>query len=207
MLAYPCRLEPDEGGFLVTCRDVDGILTWGETRAMAEAMAADAIATQLSRAPALQDWPAPSPTPPDEVLVVLPPLLAAKTALRVAMTEAGLDHSGLARRLGVSETAARRLLNFRYRSRIDLIEQALAALGKRLVVEVRRQPRRTRGHGFVSAAPQPTYRTFLSSPARDIRSSSPPHLISISIEPWTNETPSPPSPRSPRRRGSGCSAS
>ena len=116
--------------------DVPGVLTWGESRADAEVMAADAIAAQLTCAAALRDWPAPSAARAGEVVVALLPLLAAKAALWVAMTEYALDKGSLARRLGVSEAAVRRLLSFRHRTRIGLVEQTLGALGKRLVVEV-----------------------------------------------------------------------
>jgi antitoxin HicB len=64
-------------------------------------------------------------------------LTSAKLALYRTMREAGLTPSALARRLGMAEDAARRLLDLDCRSRIEAIEGALAALGKRLVVEIR----------------------------------------------------------------------
>ena len=68
--------------------------------------------------------------------MALPPLLAAKAALWAAMAEAGTSNSALALRLGMSEGMVRRLLNFRHRSHSGQLETALAALGKRLVVDV-----------------------------------------------------------------------
>lgn len=47
------------------------------------------------------------------------------------------DSVSSSRRLGMAEHAARRLLDLDCRSRIEAIEEALAALGKRLVVEIR----------------------------------------------------------------------
>ena len=64
-------------------------------------------------------------------------LIAAKAALYLAMREAGLSNVALARRLGCQETEVRRLLSPRHNSKIGRLEQALAALGKRLVVDVR----------------------------------------------------------------------
>jgi antitoxin HicB len=81
-------------------------------------------------------WPRPPAPREGEVVVALPPLLAAKAALWAAMAEAKIGNSELARRLGLTEGAVRRLLNFRHRSHIGQLETALAALGKRLVVEV-----------------------------------------------------------------------
>ncbi len=43
----------------------------------------------------------------------------------------------LGKRIGVSEGAVRRLLDLDHRSHIGQVETALAALGMRLVVEVR----------------------------------------------------------------------
>jgi antitoxin HicB len=52
------------------------------------------------------------------------------------MWEAGLTAMALAKRLGLSEGAIRRLLDLDHRSHIGQVEAALAALGKRLSVEV-----------------------------------------------------------------------
>jgi antitoxin HicB len=53
------------------------------------------------------------------------------------MREAGLRKADLARRLGWHVPQVDRLLDLRHASRIDQIEAALAALGKRLVIAVR----------------------------------------------------------------------
>jgi ribosome-binding protein aMBF1 (putative translation factor) len=55
---------------------------------------------------------------------------------KAAIEEADVSNSELARRLGVTEGVVRRLLNFRHRWHIGQLETALAALGKRLVVDV-----------------------------------------------------------------------
>ncbi len=68
----------------------------------------------------------------------MPSLPAAKLALYQAMREAGLTNVALGRCLKVSEAAVRRLIDLDHRSHIGQIEGALAALGKRLVVEVER---------------------------------------------------------------------
>lgn len=136
MLAYPCRFTPDEPGFTVTCRDVDGVVTWGADMDEAVAMAQDAIATVLSRAEGPAAWPPASPPEPGEMVVALPARLVAKAALWASMAERGLSRSELARRLGVDEKEVRRLLAFRHPSRIDRLEAALRALGKQLVVDV-----------------------------------------------------------------------
>jgi antitoxin HicB len=58
---------------------------------------------------------------------------AAKLAIYEAMREAGLTQAALAGRLGCDPRQVRRLLDLDHHSRLDT---ALAALGKRLVIEV-----------------------------------------------------------------------
>ncbi len=69
-------------------------------------------------------------------VVILPPLVAAKLALYEAMRAQQMTRTELARRLGLQENAVRRLLDLDHRSHIDQIDRALAALGKRLEVQV-----------------------------------------------------------------------
>lgn len=143
MLAYPCRFEPasrwdpEDRGFVVTCRDVPGCVTQSETIEAAKVMAADAITTLLASANGPHEWPQPSAAEPGELVVALSPRLVAKAALWATMNQMGIGKSELARRLGVDEKEVRRLLSFRHRSRFDRLETALKALGKELVVEVR----------------------------------------------------------------------
>lgn len=67
---------------------------------------------------------------------IAPPLLAAaKLLLLQAMREQDLSNVALARRLGVVEGSVRRLLDLGQRSHVDAVEAALAAAGRRLVVE------------------------------------------------------------------------
>jgi antitoxin HicB len=53
------------------------------------------------------------------------------------MLDAGLRKADLARKLNLSPTVIDRLLSLTHASRIEQIETALAALGKKLVVGVR----------------------------------------------------------------------
>lgn len=53
-----------------------------------------------------------------------------------AMLEAGLRKADLARKLNLTPAQVDRLLSFRYHSRIEQIETALAMLNKRLAVAV-----------------------------------------------------------------------
>ena len=74
-----------------------------------------------------EPWPAPSPVGAGEYLIELPVLILAKLALMRRMHETGTSKVELARLLGVSEGAVRRLLRFDHRSHIGRIEAALRA--------------------------------------------------------------------------------
>lgn len=135
--AYAVELVPEpDGGYVVHCPDVPEALTQGETREEALAEAADALAAALAGyVAARQPVPEPNRVPDGSEVVALPALTAAKLALYTAMREQGISNVALARRLGVTEAAARRLVDPDHSSRIEGVERALAALGRRLVVE------------------------------------------------------------------------
>jgi len=67
-------------------------------------------------------------------LVALPALVAAKTALYSEMRVQGIGNTELAKQLGITEGAVRRLIDPDHRSHIGQVETALGALGQRLVV-------------------------------------------------------------------------
>jgi antitoxin HicB len=66
--------------------------------------------------------------------VALPALTAAKLEAYRAMRAAGLNKKQLAERLGWQPSQVTRLFDGRHASRLDQIEAALKALGRRLVV-------------------------------------------------------------------------
>lgn len=134
---YPCALTPEEGGgFFASFPDVPGANTCGDDRAEALEMAEDALAVALAGyVHERWDIPLPSPATPSQVPVVVPPLVAAKLALYSAMREQGVTNTALAKRLGLSESVVRRLLNPDHRSHISQVEKALRAVGRRLAVE------------------------------------------------------------------------
>jgi len=137
---YAASIEEDEDGQLIVgFRDVPEALTSGETLEEALAEAVDCLVVALDgyvdeRRP--RAIPRPSRSRAGEHAIAVPPLIAAKLALHDAMHAAGLSSVALARRLGVSEPAARRLLDLGHRSRIEDVQVALAKLGRRIEVTV-----------------------------------------------------------------------
>ena len=139
MRAYPARFAPEpEGGFTVTFRDVPEAITWGEDRRQALSMAGDALETALSTYVDRRS-PLPRPSKPrrGETPVSLSALGEAKAALYETMRRQGVGKAALARRLNCHLPQIDRLLDLCHSSKLEQVETALAALGKRLVVEVR----------------------------------------------------------------------
>ena len=135
--AYPCVLTPEEeGGYSVSFPNVPEALTCGDDRDEALAMAEDALAVALGACvQCREDIPVPAPPEPGQEVVAVPLVVAAKLALYSAMREQGLSKVGLARLMGLSEGAVRKLLNPGHRSHIRQVEKALRKVGRRLVVE------------------------------------------------------------------------
>jgi antitoxin HicB len=139
MIAYPALLEPEaDGGFVATFRDLPEAVTQGNNldEALEAAMYVVGVALEF-RIRSDEVWPKPSSVMEGEHLIVLPLLIEAKLALMRRMHETGTTRSELARLLGLSEGAVRRLLRFDHRSHIGQIAAALGRLGARLVLRLR----------------------------------------------------------------------
>jgi antitoxin HicB len=145
-LDYPVGLTPDDNGtLLVTCPDLPEVTTFGSDKADALRHARDAIEEAIAaRIATRADIPLPSAPrreaagkdAPMVARVVLPTQTALKAMLHRAMRAQNLRKADLERRLGLHGPQVDRLLNPRHASRLDQIEAALAAVGKRLVVDV-----------------------------------------------------------------------
>ena len=135
--AYPCVLTPEgQGGYAVSFPNVPEALTCGDDRVEALAMAEDALAVALGAYVRCREAiPVPDPPLPGQEMVAVPLVVAAKLALYSAMREQGLTKVGLARLMGLSEGAVRKLVNPGHRSHIRQVEKALRKVGRRLVVE------------------------------------------------------------------------
>lgn len=139
MLKYPARFEPaEEGGYVVSFRDIPEALTQGDSLDEARAEAADALLTAMDfyfddrRA-----VPAPSVALADEELVSLPVSAAAKVALLNAMVDSKTRPADLARQMGIKPQEVTRVLDLHHATKIDTIAQAFGALGLELDLQVR----------------------------------------------------------------------
>jgi len=135
--AYPASFLPEKNGkgFHVRFPDLPEALTGGanldDTLVQATDCLAEAIAGRIARRDGI---PAPSKLKRGQYPVGVPLYLAPKLALYLAMREGGMRNTELAKRLGVSETVVRRMLDPKHNTKAERIQAALAALGKRIVV-------------------------------------------------------------------------
>ncbi|MGI9437853.1 MAG: type II toxin-antitoxin system HicB family antitoxin [Geminicoccaceae bacterium] len=138
---YPAKLTPDENGrYLVTFRDVAEALTDGATIEEALVEAEDALDGALLGYVDDARFPRPIPEPSKkqrgEYLIRISPRSAAKLALHHALRQRKISVRQLAKMLGVSDTAVRRLLDPNYRSNFDKLLDALAIVGRKVEIGV-----------------------------------------------------------------------
>ena len=132
---YPVQLEQEgDGGYVVTLPDIGYGATQGDTLeealAQAEDMLEEGVLGMMAHG---EEVPLPSAAK-GRPTVALPALTAAKLEAYRAMRAAGLNKKQLAERLGWQPSQVTRLFDGRHASRLDQIEAALKALGRRLVV-------------------------------------------------------------------------
>lgn len=135
-MRYPVVLTPDDNDtILLTCPDIPEVAAIGadEDEALLNAVDAveDAIADRIARRE-----PVPSPSRVSSHSVALRTLPALKVAIYHSMIADAVGKAELARRLAWHLPQVDRILDIGHASRMDQIEAALAALGRRVEVEV-----------------------------------------------------------------------
>lgn len=135
---YPAQFTPaEEGGFVVTFRDLPEAITQGDDKTEAREMAADVLLSTMDFY--FDDKrPVPLPSKPQkgEELVELPAAVYAKVLLLNEMLTQGISNVELARRLGTRPQEVQRIVNLHHNTKIDTISAALHELGKRLTLGV-----------------------------------------------------------------------
>jgi len=135
---YPARVRKDRAGFfLVTFPDFPEAATDGKSVDESLHNAADAleeaIAGRINRG---EPVPRPGPVKIRQRRIPVPAQVAVKAALYMAVKDAGIKNTELARRLGADEKEVRRLLDPHHRSKLPRLEAALEALGRKLVIGI-----------------------------------------------------------------------
>jgi antitoxin HicB len=136
MRGYPVHLRKDGEFITVSFPDIPEAHTFGNNRAHALEMAKEAL--ELAMEFYFEDRrPVPPPSQPKrgQAVVELPASLSAKVLLLNEMLRQKVHPAELARRIGTTPQVVNRLVNLRHTSKIDGIDTALRALGKRLILE------------------------------------------------------------------------
>lgn len=133
MFSYPIELIADDNDtFLVTCPDLPEVTTFGEDEGDATLRAFDAIEEAIAaRIANREEIPLPCEAN-GRSAVVLPIQTSLKIMLHQAMLAEGVRKADLARRLNAHAPQVDRLLDIRHASRLDQMEKAFKAVGKRL---------------------------------------------------------------------------
>ncbi len=132
MLSYPIALDDDDGTILVTSPDFPELTTFGEDRDEALSRAVDALEEAIAaRIHDRKDIPPPSH---GDTYALLPTLTSVKVMLYQGMRDQGVGKAELARRLGWHLPQVDRVLDVQHRSRLDQMDAALGAIGRRLHV-------------------------------------------------------------------------
>lgn len=133
MFTYPIDMEQDSNGtLLVTSPDFPEVTTFGDDREDAVLRALDAIEEAVAaRIAARADIPVASAAN-GRPTVELPLQAMLKVMLHQAMLVEGVRKAELARRLDVHAPQVDRLLDIRHASRLDQMDKAFRAVGKKL---------------------------------------------------------------------------
>lgn len=130
---YPVTLTPDEedGGFVASFRDLPEAITQGDTIKEALLEATDCLDEAISgRIDDSINIPIPSKQKTGEYKVSIPLQTAMKTAIYLAVKDAGITKVELAKRINVNEKEVRRILDPHHGTKLPSLEKTLIALGK-----------------------------------------------------------------------------
>jgi antitoxin HicB len=136
--SYPCKFTRDDNTtYMVTFPDVPEAVTDVVDKETFNARAAEALAAAFSfYVESGKALPRPSAPKRGQGLVYLSAATVAKLALYDAMRQQGVTQSELARRLGCHRQHAARIVDPAHNTRFEVLEAALAAVGKRAALHI-----------------------------------------------------------------------
>ena len=134
-MRYPVILQKDGDGWFASFPDIPEALTSGATVDEALQMAKDALITSMDfYFDDSRPVPSPGAIETGAYFVDLPASLWAKVVLLNEMLAQKKRPTDLARLLGAKLQDVQRLFDLTHPTKIDKIEQALAVLGKRMMI-------------------------------------------------------------------------
>lgn len=129
---YPAKFTPaQEGGFVVTFRDIPEAITQGDDFTEAKEMAADVLLSSMDfYFDDNRPVPLPSKAQKGEVLIALPASVYAKVLLLNELLTQNVSKAELARRMEIRPQEMQRIVDLNHSTKIDTISAALIQLGK-----------------------------------------------------------------------------
>lgn len=135
--AYPVIITKTKNALIAEFPDIPEAITVGASETNVLAWAQDALVVALTGyLDDRRDIPPPRKPKAKQKTVELPPLVASKLAIYQAMRDQNVSQAELASRLRCDARQIRRLLDLDHHSRLDLIDDALHALGLRLIIDI-----------------------------------------------------------------------
>lgn len=138
MFSYPAAIKKDaNGSYLVTFPDVPEAITYGDSLAEASDHAVEALETALSFY-IDAGKPLPSPGKIKRPHIAIEPTMTGmlKLAIYQSMREGGVRKSDLARKMGCHLMQIDRLLDLTHASTLAQLEAALAALSRKVHMDL-----------------------------------------------------------------------
>ena len=136
---YPATIESNgEGGFIASFRDVPEAITEAWDLEELKNNARDALITAIDFY--IEDgrvFPPASDLQTGDLAVDLPASVVAKVMLLNTMVKSNARPADLARKMNIKPQEVTRITDIRHATKIDTIQNALRALGKELVLELR----------------------------------------------------------------------
>ncbi len=135
--AYPTKLteDKDDGGYIVTFRDIPEAITQGDTIEACMIEARDCLDEAIAgRIDDREDIPIPSKARKHERIINVPVMTAVKASLYIKMKERRFTNTKLAKLLDVDEKEVRRMLDPHHGTKVSAMERALSMLGGELRV-------------------------------------------------------------------------
>lgn len=135
---YPALLTPNnEGGFIVSFRDVPEVITeiWSQDELLSTAQ--DALLTGIEiYFEQKKKFPMPSALKKGEVAIPLSLTVNAKILLLNTMVEGNIRPSDLAKKMGITPQEVNRVIDLFHKTKIDTIQSAINALGKDFLLTI-----------------------------------------------------------------------
>jgi antitoxin HicB len=136
-MQFPATFTPEEGKVVVRFRDIPEAITQGDDEVDAMDMAEDVLVSAMDfYVDDKRPVPLPSPARTGDRMVTLPLSVASKILLLNEMLAQNVGPSELARRMNSLPQYVNRLTDLHHTTKIDTVEKAMTALGKRFVLKV-----------------------------------------------------------------------